>query len=65
MIDNPALQRRGSVEGFSGPPWSHAERLGLLGFARAVGLNEYVYAPKDDPFHRERWRDPLSGPPSS
>lgn len=23
-----------------------------------VGLDTYVYAPKNDPYHRERWRDP-------
>jgi hypothetical protein len=23
-----------------------------------VGMNVYFYGPKDDPFHRERWRDP-------
>jgi hyaluronoglucosaminidase len=56
--DWPHLARRGVVEGFYGPPWSHDERLDFLRFAGRVGLNEYVYAPKDDPYHRERWRDP-------
>ena len=49
---------RGVVEGFYGAPWSHAERLGLLDFCAQVGLDTYLYAPKDDPFHRERWREP-------
>jgi len=56
--DEPALTRRGVVEGFYGDPWTHAERVDFLRFAERVGINEYVYAPKDDPFHRERWRDP-------
>ena len=55
--DSPGLPRRGVVEGFYGPPWSHDDRLGFLRFAGRVGLNEYVYAPKDDPYHRDRWRD--------
>jgi hyaluronoglucosaminidase len=30
----------------------------VLAFCGRHGLNTYVYAPKDDPFHRVRWRDP-------
>lgn len=49
---------RGVIEGFYGPPWSHQDRLDLLRFMGRVGMNVYFYGPKDDPFHRERWRDP-------
>jgi hyaluronoglucosaminidase len=49
---------RGIIEGFYGPPWTHAERLDLLGFAAREGFNTWVHAPKDDPYHRQRWRDP-------
>ncbi|MFI6822799.1 beta-N-acetylglucosaminidase domain-containing protein [Micromonospora sp. NPDC050187] len=52
-----ALPLRGTVEGFYGPPWSPAERLAHLEFSALVGLNTYVYAPKNDPYHRARWRD--------
>lgn len=52
------LPWRGVVEGFYGPPWSHRERTDYFQFAGASGLDRYVYAPKDDPYHRERWRDP-------
>ncbi|MCP2635544.1 beta-N-acetylglucosaminidase domain-containing protein [Microbacterium sp. HD4P20] len=55
--DAPALRWRGIIEGFYGEPWSHDERLSALHFAGRVKLNSYVYAPKDDPWHRERWRD--------
>ncbi|WP_255595841.1 beta-N-acetylglucosaminidase domain-containing protein [Cellulomonas sp. C5510] len=48
----------GVVEGFYGPPWSHRERLDLLAAAPSLGLDTYLYAPKDDPWHRERWREP-------
>lgn len=56
--DAPVLARRGIIEGFYGEPWSHEERLAALRLAGRLKLNSYVYAPKDDPFHRERWREP-------
>lgn len=49
------------VEGFYGPPWRHDERLALLAAAPGLGLDTYLYAPKDDPWHRERWREPYPG----
>ena len=48
---------RGVIEGFYGPPWSPAARLALLDFVAERGMNAYVYAPKSDPKHRQRWRD--------
>jgi hypothetical protein len=48
----------GVVEGFYGPPWRHDERLALLDAAPGLGLDTSLYAPKDDPWHRERWREP-------
>ena len=54
----PTFQRRGIVEGFFGPPWSMAHRKALFRFGAKRGMNTYLYAPKDDPYHRERWRDP-------
>ncbi len=47
---------RGVIEGFYGPPWSHAARLTVLEFLAERGMNAYVYAPKSDPKHREQWR---------
>jgi len=52
------LVERGVIEGFYGRPFSHAQRLALLRFAGERGFNCYVYAPKNDPLHRERWREP-------
>lgn len=49
---------RGVVEGFYGPPWSHAERRAAMTFLADRGMNAYVYAPKDDPYHRAHWREP-------
>jgi hyaluronoglucosaminidase len=54
----PAMAYRGSVEGFYGTPWTHRERLSHLDFLGEHRMNTYVYAPKDDPYHRDRWREP-------
>jgi hyaluronoglucosaminidase len=49
---------RGVIEGFYGPPWTHAERLDMIAFCGAESLNMWVHAPKDDPYHRKLWREP-------
>jgi hyaluronoglucosaminidase len=49
---------RGLIEGFYGTPWTHAERLDLIRFCADRELNTWVHAPKDDPYHRARWREP-------
>ncbi len=48
---------RGVIEGFYGQPWSQDERLSALDFMGRVGLNTYVYAPKDDTYQRDNWRE--------
>ncbi|HKH23900.1 MAG TPA: beta-N-acetylglucosaminidase domain-containing protein [Acidimicrobiales bacterium] len=58
VVDQPAMRHRGAIEGFYGSPWTHAERLDQLAFYGRFKLNTYIYAPKDDPYHRDRWRDP-------
>ena len=58
VVDHPMMPSRGSIEGFYGSPWTHEERMDQLAFYGDVKLNTYVYAPKDDPYHREQWRDP-------
>ncbi|NYH79097.1 hyaluronoglucosaminidase [Actinopolyspora biskrensis] len=58
ILDEPDVPTRGTIEGFYGSPWTHAERMDQLAFYGSVKLNTYVYAPKDDPYHREKWRDP-------
>lgn len=49
---------KGIVEGFYGRPWAHEERLDMMAFMSEIGMNAYMYAPKDDPYHRENWRKP-------
>ncbi|WP_214316983.1 beta-N-acetylglucosaminidase domain-containing protein [Nonomuraea sediminis] len=56
--DWPTMRYRGSIEGFYGTPWSHQDRLDHLAYLGAHKMNTYEYAPKDDPYHRDRWREP-------
>jgi hyaluronoglucosaminidase len=58
VSDYPAMPLRGTIEGFYGSPWTHAERLDQLAFYGDIKANTYIYAPKDDPYHRDRWREP-------
>lgn len=53
-----AVPLRGVVEGFYGTPWTQQERLDMLSFCGRVGFNAYIYAPKDDAYHRSQWRLP-------
>ena len=46
----------GIVEGFYGPQWSHLDRLYMIRFLSEAGFNTYMYAPKDDEYHRTEWR---------
>jgi hyaluronoglucosaminidase len=58
IVDRPAMSHRGAIEGFYGSPWTQQERLDQLDFYGRFKLNTYIYAPKDDPYHRDRWREP-------
>lgn len=49
---------RGVVEGFYGTPWTFEDRADIIDFCRQNNLNAYIYAPKDDPYHRDKWRTP-------
>lgn len=59
MTEPPGGPVLGLIEGFYGPPWSWHERHRMVDFLAANGFGIYVYAPKDDPLHRARWREPL------
>ena len=52
------LEKRGVIEGFYGIPWSFEERISMIRFLSDIGMNQYVYAPKDDPYHNVKWREP-------
>ena len=49
---------RGVIEGFYGEPWKFSDRNELMTFCRENKLNAYIYAPKDDLYHRAKWREP-------
>ena len=49
---------RGIIEGYYGPPWSHADRLWWLERLGRFGMNLYVHAPKSDRLQRDEWRTP-------
>lgn len=47
----------GTLEGFYGRPWTLKQRQQLFKWMRDWGgMNAYMYAPKDDLYHRSKWR---------
>ena len=57
VSDWPDVAFRGTVEGFYGTPWSHKARLSQIEFYGRNKMNVYIYGPKDDPYHRDHWRE--------
>ncbi|WP_461810920.1 beta-N-acetylglucosaminidase domain-containing protein [Faecalimonas sp.] len=49
---------RGFIEGYYGIPWSNADRISLMKFGGEFKMTSYIFAPKDDPYHKNLWRDP-------
>ncbi len=48
---------RGFIEGYYGNPWSNEDRAALMTYGGDYKLNQYIFAPKDDPYHNSRWRE--------
>jgi hyaluronoglucosaminidase len=48
----------GVVEGFYRKPYTFSQRQDLIKFLSDIGLNAYMYAPKEDPFHRKKYEKP-------
>ncbi len=57
VTDYPLFAVRGYIEGFYGKPWSHESRRMMLDLMSFYGMNTYYYAPKDDPYHRDKWSE--------
>jgi hypothetical protein len=47
----------GVIEGFYGRAWTPAQRVEMLDWIAAAGMNTFVYGPKDDIKIRARWRE--------
>ena len=48
---------RGFIEGYYGNPWSNDDRADLMTYGGDYKLNQYIFAPKDDPYHNSKWRE--------
>ncbi len=48
----------GVIEGFFGRPWPWQDRAAYADFLCRLGFDFYIYAPKDDRYLRQRWREP-------
>lgn len=57
LEDYPLFENRGYIEGFYGPTWENEKRLSVMSLMTKYGMNTYYYAPKDDVYHREKWRE--------
>lgn len=57
IIDYPTFKYRGIIEGYYGIPWSFDARARLMRFGASLKNNVFIYAPKDDPYHRENWKE--------
>ena len=56
ISDYPDVKFRGYVEGFYGIPWTQEDRALLFEDTTNYKMTTYIYAPKDDPYHRASWR---------
>lgn len=54
---SPSFAARGYIEGFYGNPWSHEKRKSVMKCMAKNRMNTVYYAPKDDAYHREKWRE--------
>lgn len=56
IYDYADVKGRGFIEGYYGNPWSNEDRADLMTFGGDYKLNQYIYAPKDDPKHNSNWK---------
>lgn len=55
MIDYPSTNIRGVIEGYYGVPWTWEQKIDLLKFGARFKNNVFIFAPKNDPYHRDKW----------
>jgi hyaluronoglucosaminidase len=54
------MNKTGIVEGFFGPQWPETDRKSYAEFLARAGGDFYIYAPKQDPNLRKKWREEWS-----
>ncbi len=57
LEDYPLFETRGYIEGFYGHTWANEKRHSVMRLMAKYGMNTFYYAPKDDIYHREKWRE--------
>ena len=57
VTDYPSVPQRGLVEGYYGNPYSKENRMGLFELFGRQKMNIYIYGPKDDAYHKSKWRE--------
>lgn len=57
LVDYPLFKKRGYIEGFYGNTWENKKRISVMKLMASYGMNTFYYAPKDDLYHREKWRE--------
>lgn len=57
LEDYPLFEKRGYIEGFYGHTWKTENRLSVMKLMAQNGMNTFYYAPKDDEYHRAKWRE--------
>ncbi len=55
--DYAEIKYRGALEGYYGSPWSVEDRIDMMKFGGGIKMNQYGFAPKDDPYHNSKWRE--------
>ena len=57
VTDFPSVPQRGLVEGYYGNPYSEANRMSIFELFGRQKMNVYIYGPKDDAYHKSKWRE--------
>lgn len=57
MRDYADVNIRGFIEGYYGLPWSNEDRMSLMRFGGEFKMTSYIFAPKDDEYHKGKWRE--------
>lgn len=60
ILDYSEMKYRGFIEGYYGIPYTNEERIDLIKYTSSLKGNIYIYAPKDDPYHSLKWKQPYN-----